>query len=171
MVVKIYRLYKVKRFPIKKIEAVAKEYDLTAEEVIDIILEKFKLKPKWFWRWLTNKCKIYIADPYYKTVDEDVKKEICKTCIQWLGDKDWIENIFDCDDFSYVLRGLVSLINYTKRRGYAVGIIWICSRKHRWCHATNFIINSKKQFEWFEPQICGYYNFDVFDVEPILIVI
>ena len=171
MVVKIIKLYQKPRFKIESGIKVAKEYDLTADEVIDIILRKFKLKPRWFWRWLTNKCRIYIADPFYKTVDNGVKSELCRLCSQWLGDKRWIENIFDCDDFSYVLRALGSLINYEKRKGYAIGIIWICSRSEGWCHATNFVINSRKEFEWFEPQICGYLNFDIYNVEPILIVI
>jgi len=173
MVVRIYRLYKIPRLAIKEltVEAsiTAERRVLSADELVDIILEKFRLKPRCLWRWLVNNCKIYVADPWYHVVTREDIEELKKMCCEYLGDKKYQHPIFDCDDYSNVCQGLVSMLRYRKRLNLAIGKVWIYIPRLRVGHATMFYIDENLNFRWFEPQICREYNFDIYDPIPILI--
>lgn len=62
---------------------------------------------------------------------------------------------FDCDDFSFILKGHVSLYNRQvtqKKHSWAVGIIW---GRFTWTneyHATNFVITQDHGMLLYEPQ-------------------
>lgn len=72
---------------------------------------------------------------------------------------------FDCDDFSFILKGHVSLYNRQvtqKPHSWAVGIIWGMFSWTPESHATNFVITSDKKLLLYEPQqyMDGFYNPD-----------
>jgi len=159
MPVKVYRLYKKRKLTYKlpyvpKLETTREEGKIHAEKVIKIIIDALRLRPKWFWRWLTNWAKIYVADEWYHLVTNEDISEITNICREKLYPKDWVKEVFDCDDFTNVLLGEVSLLRYKARRNLAVGKIWFCSWRHGFCHATIFYINEYEEFIWYEPQLC-----------------
>jgi len=173
MPVKVYRLYKKPKMPPLKLVRIRGREDVVhAEEIVDIILEALKLKPKWFWRWLINNAKIYVADEWYNLVNLHDLLEINNKCQEVLEGKPWEEEVFDCDDFTNVMLGEVSLIRLKLGKNLAFGKIWFCCTREGWCHATSFYINEDKQFVWYEPQRCQIYpQFKYYCDRVILVVI
>jgi hypothetical protein len=72
---------------------------------------------------------------------------------------------FDCDDYSFILKGHISIFNRDvakKTHSWAVGIIW---GNFRWVsnlHATNWVATRDKGLWLYEPQQYenGFYRFD-----------
>jgi len=174
MVVRIYRLYRYKRIPFKELVNVSVTGNrpvFTAEQVLDVILNKFRLAPKWFWRYLVNQVKIYIVDPWYHGCIAEDFENFKKICCNVLRDFSYRTTIFDCDDFVNVMIGEISKLRYRTSINYAFGFTYIYLRRIGIGHATCFFIDAQRRYHWFEPQLCDEFNFDRYDPYPLLIVI
>jgi len=71
---------------------------------------------------------------------------------------------FDCDDYSFLLKGHVGLYNREvakKEHSWAVGIIWANFSWIEKFHAANLLATSDKGLMLFEPQygVNGFYQF------------
>jgi hypothetical protein len=83
----------------------------------------------------------YISDDYFNlTSIEEASKFVAETNIQY---KEWEQNKFDCDNFSFALMGYWS----KGLESFAFGIAW--SK----LHAFNFMIDNNKQLWVIEPQL------------------
>ena len=170
MVVRVIRLYKKKKqLPNMDFVIPGLKFDLHANDVIKIIFKKFRFDN--FWRWLINRARIYIADEWYHVVSKDDLKYVNQFCKEINDKAHYVVDIFDCDDFTNALSGQISILRYMIGKNLAFGKIWFCSEKYGYCHATTFFIDERKQFVWYEPQRCGYMNFDEHKPTVLLIVI
>jgi hypothetical protein len=72
---------------------------------------------------------------------------------------------FDCDDYSFLLKGHISVFNREiarKEHSWAVGIIWGEFTWMKGLHATNWIATRDSGLWLYEPQyyLDGFYPFD-----------
>jgi len=171
---KIVRLWKNRRKPLTEVcEVESSEPRISAELVEKIILNHFGYRPFWFWKYLLTDARIYIGDPWYNPVTEEDLETICNTCREVFQNIKYIPTIFDCDDFTRVLIGQVSLLRYRHRKNYAFGYVWVLLNidGEEYGHATCFYINDRLEFRWYEPQLCKTFNFDKYSPKLILCVI
>jgi len=172
---KIYRLYRKPRFSEILLEKkeIEKGNTIPADTVIDIILKKFGFTPVQFWKYILTDVKIYVADPWYNPVTSQDIAIIENACRSVLKSYEYIQTIFDCDDFTCVMIGEVSKLRYRYMKNYAFGYCWILLNidGRVYGHATCFYIDESLRFRWFEPQLCREIDFDRFDPKPVLIVI
>lgn len=115
-------------------------------------------------KWATNSSFfIGLSDElYYLPELEEFKKYIYKYPIL-LNPLDSINGTegFDCDDFSFALKGNVALFNRNvakKTHSWAVGIIWGNFDWMREFHACNCIVSSDMGIVLVEPQTSKIYN-------------
>ncbi len=71
---------------------------------------------------------------------------------------------FDCDDYTYVLKGHVSIYNRSvamKKHSWAVGIIWGDFSWVNEYHATNWVLTRHNGLYLYEPQkgVNGFFRF------------
>ena len=133
---------------------------LKKEELREQVLAK--LKGKWnakgsFMTFSDNKFYMPSYEEFYNYIraNETVlapKTELSKT------------EGFDCDDYSFLLKGHVGLYNREvakKEHSWAVGIIWANFSWIKKFHAANLVATSDKGLMLFEPQygINGFYDF------------
>ena len=75
----------------------------------------------------------------------------------------WTAERFDCDDFSYVLKGEAAVHSYDSadfRFGLCVGIIWGNFDWVNGYHAINWFVDSRKKLYLIEPQTDAIYTAD-----------
>jgi hypothetical protein len=106
----------------------------------------------------SRRCKadVHIADEYYFPVSNNDITDIftlCKTLnIPLPLVKDYKVVIFDCDDFSFYMKGLFEILGFLRSRNYCFGVIWVYSKLKSYGHALNFYIDDAGEFMFFEPQ-------------------
>ena len=75
----------------------------------------------------------------------------------------WTAERFDCDDFSYVLKGEAAIHSYDSadfRFGLCLGIVWGNFDWVNGYHAINWFIDSRKKLYLIEPQTDAIYTAD-----------
>ena len=94
----------------------------------------------------------YQSDPKYGSLVYDLLHSIWNDSN--VGDYQWTQHKFDCDDFAICLKGAVSKYSYNQRlpddKGSLCGIMW--GRNARGAHAFNFTIDPFENLILFEPQ-------------------
>lgn len=89
---------------------------------------------------------------YYLPTHEEIKYILEQS---YQHRKQWLEDRFDCDDFSYSLKGEMSMHAFTApqfKAGFCVGIAW---GNFKWVdgfHAINWFLDSNEEFNFIEPQ-------------------
>jgi hypothetical protein len=104
---------------------------------------------------------VHIADEYYYPVStqdiEDARRLHEVLNVPLPTGKDYKVVVFDCDDFSFYMKGLFEVLGYFRGKNYAFGVIWVYSREKCYGHALNFFIDNNLEFMFYEPQ-----TFEVF---------
>jgi len=91
------------------------------------------------------KSQIKTGDGEYILCDmDDVRKFLQRDLVD---KKQYRKRIFDCDDFSFVLKGRACL----ELSGCCVGIVWVV-KPDRGKHALNFFIDQDGDMWYIEPQ-------------------
>jgi len=99
---------------------------------------------------LSRTSKIYLPDTLYYLPPKSDAENILRVSV--LDSKKWTSEVFDCDDFSYVLKAEFCQDAYRqgKRRApYCMGIVWGLLPTP---HAINWVITDDKQLYFIEPQ-------------------
>jgi hypothetical protein len=84
-----------------------------------------------------------LSDDFYNLPTKDwVRYEFCNQLFQKLGERKWLKEVFDCDDFADFGHTFARQINYNKNhsqfRGIAFGKFYYYRRESR--HVCNFFI-------------------------------
>lgn len=109
--------------------------------------------------YLTPGANFHIADGSYFVPRLDAVVQLMATSL--LDGRTWTSQVFDCDDFAHLLKGVFIEDQYTSRRHrtlpYAFGIVW----GNTPAHAMNFAIaveKGKYKVYIIEPQNDGIYD-------------
>ncbi len=90
---------------------------------------------------------------YYAPTGEEIKKFLDETPLQPVSA---FGEVFDCDDYSFVMKGAASLYGRDVARlesGLCIGIAWArFSWKPDPFHACNWTLDDGGRFWWVEPQ-------------------
>lgn len=110
---------------------------------------------------ITSSAVIRYGDgTYYLPTLSEVRQLLNKS----QGDRrTWTAERFDCDDFSYVLKGEAAIHSYDGqdfRFGLCIGIIWGYFDWVNGYHAVNWFVDNKKQLYLIEPQTDVIYPAD-----------
>jgi hypothetical protein len=121
---------------------------LNIHEVSDYIINEWPGNPALLFTHLLES----VADPKYITLPDSLAKTIWND--SGLGDMDWTESVFDCDDFATVYKAAALKAGYNAGSdySYAVWLISGISPDLLSGHATNVYINESKQVKILEPQ-------------------
>lgn len=99
---------------------------------------------------------VHIADEYYYPVSMDdiehVKDIASKHGIPVPSSRDYRSVVWDCDDYSFLWKGLFQLYGYMMNVNYCFGVVWVYSRVKFYGHALNFYVDCDGCFRFFEPQ-------------------
>ena len=126
-----------------------KPYQISAYDIVKAIKRKFNIKWWEFWRsW-----RIYVADMYYYPVIPEILEYIRPTKYY-----EYKEEVFDCDDFSFLKKGYEEDYGYSEQKNFAFGIIWVFSPTKHYGHALNFFIDDKLEMYFYEPQTDTYFK-------------
>ena len=93
-------------------------------------------------------------DAYYLPTLEEVEHILSTSAVD-AADRKWVANKYDCDDFSYVLKGAFSTAAYLaedRMYGFALGIIWADFKHITGYHAINVLVLNDESVMLIEPQ-------------------
>jgi len=110
---------------------------------------------------ITSDAVVRMGDSqYYLPTLDEVQQLLTESS---LDRRKWLEDRFDCDDFSYVLKGEFSIhaydagdINY----GFSDGIIWGNFAWVQGYHAVNLVVTKDQVLRLIEPQTDAIYEAD-----------
>jgi hypothetical protein len=131
----------------KKVEAVKGAFESSL--IVEALKRVFPLRYRWC-------AEVHIADEYYFPVsprDVEDARQLCREFnIPLPTAKDYKAVVFDCDDFSFYMKGLFEVLGYFRGKNYCFGVVWVYSREKGYGHALNFFIDEDLDFMFFEPQ-------------------
>jgi hypothetical protein len=126
----------------------AKGKVVKATEVEDLIHKAFGGK------FFANNIVRLGDENYYLPTKEEVK-QVLNTSTLDASQRQWVAERYDCDDFSYVLKGAFSTAAYLANdiiHGFAVGIIWANFNHLNGFHAINLVVTDDEVVHLIEPQ-------------------
>ncbi len=133
----------------KKPRRKGKPGQIHASEIANIIKRKFNIT---WWKFWYN-WRIYIADEWYYPIGIKAL-DLIKPTSQYK----YREEIFDCDDFSFLKKGYEEEYGNSVNMNLAFGIIWVYSPTKFYGHALNFFIDPEYRFWFYEPQNDSFFE-------------
>jgi hypothetical protein len=131
----------------KKVEMVEGAFESSL--IVEALKRVFPLR----YRWCAD---VHIADEYYYPVStqdvEDARKLHEVLNIPLPTSKDYKPVVWDCDDYSFYMKGLFEMLGYFRGRNYCFGVVWVYSKEKGYGHALNFFIDWGLNFMFYEPQ-------------------
>lgn len=121
---------------------------------------------------LISDALIRMGDAYYYLPTRDEVTQVLEGSS--LDRRTWLAQRFDCDDFSYVLKGEFSAHSYDAGEinfGFSVGIIWGNFSWVAGFHAVNLVVLSDETVMLIEPQSDALYSVTECTGEVNLIVV
>lgn len=101
---------------------------------------------------LADKAHVRFADErYYLPTQDEVQYILDESK---LDRKDWLSERFDCDDFSFILKGEISSHAYQAGQltcGLCSGIVWGHFAWNKSYHAANWFLGADEQLFFIEP--------------------
>jgi len=136
---------------------------ITAQELEQKLIKFFRLETKTWKELLITLIKrmlgigaiIQIADQkYFLCSPSEVKhylKDVSKR--EYRSDE-----TFDCDDFSFLAKGVMTDHNYLDRMNYCFGVLWVYMKNEGVGHALNFFVDLDGKVKIYEPQTNEVFN-------------
>jgi hypothetical protein len=110
---------------------------------------------------ITSDAVVRMGDvQYYLPTLNEVQQLLSESS---LDRRKWLEERFDCDDFSYVLKGEFSIHAYDSgdiSYGFSDGIIWGNFSWVQGYHAVNLVVTNDQVLRLIEPQTDAIYEAD-----------
>jgi hypothetical protein len=110
---------------------------------------------------ITSDAVVRMGDvQYYLPTLNEVQQLLTESS---LDRRKWLEERFDCDDFSYVLKGEFSIHAYDSgdiSYGFSDGIIWGNFSWVQGYHAVNLVVTNDQVLRLIEPQTDAIYDAD-----------
>jgi hypothetical protein len=110
---------------------------------------------------ITSDAVVRMGDAqFYLPTLEEVKQLLTESS---LDRRNWLAERFDCDDFSYVLKGEFSIHAYDMgdiSYGFSDGIIWGNFSWVQGYHAVNVVVTNDQVLRLIEPQKDTIYDAD-----------
>jgi hypothetical protein len=108
---------------------------------------------------ITSDAVVRMGDvQYYLPTSDEVQQLLGESS---LDRHKWLEDRFDCDDFSYVLKGEFSIHAYDSgdiSYGFSDGIVWGNFSWVQGYHAVNLVVTNDQVLRFIEPQTDAIYE-------------